>query len=794
VNTVRGDEGGGVAVRGRGTWLTHWVSDLRLGVRLAIGGGRTSKTGIVRLVLGTVGLGLAVAVLLVAASAGPLFSARTDREGAQFASSEPIPGVDPLYARSGSGSFRGRGIDGVYLRRTGPNSPLPPGVGRLPGDGEIVVSPALAALLASPEGELLRPRFPQRIIGTIGTAGVIDANALSFYAGDSTLGEERSTLVYAYGVGGYERPMPPELLVLIAIGTVVLLMPVLVFVGTSARIAGAERDRRLAALRLVGADAQQARRIAAAESLVSAVTGLAFGVGLFLVFRSLVGSFPILGVSAYPGDVVPPWPLVVLIVVLVPLLAVATAQLALRRTIIEPLGVVRRSRPARRRLWWRLVPAAGGPALLLIEAENPNHNDTWLPLVITGAALLLLSIPALLPWLMERVVARLHGGRPAAQLAIRRLQLDSGTPARVVAGVAVVLAGAIALQAVLVSQTARYDRGYERVARAAPDLMMTIEDDVGDDLIDTVRAVPGVDEVIAARQFLLRVDGNDGNGNDGDGNDGDGMFAAGVVDCAVVLRYFGTDGCTDGDVFRTDRSPRGLVPGRVVTMIDYHGGPDRPAGKWTLPATIRDAAYGTTDFDIGTGALLITPGALRGVRLTGVTVDLAIRTDAAHPDVLEHVRNAVAPLRWRAQTYTLFSLVESSTVQLYTTIRGALLGGSLFTLLLAGLSMLVLALEQVRERRRPLAALAATGVPTATLARSLLWQYAIPVLLAVLVAIAAGVGLAWLVFGLVDEPFFMDWPSVALFSAMAAALVILVTVLTLPTLRSATRLTALRTE
>src|SRR5256885_14519001 len=78
--------------RGRGTWLAQWVSDLRLGVRLAVGGGRTSKTGIARLVLGTIGIGLAVAVLLVGASAGPLFNARSERTAAHTPRLEPVAG------------------------------------------------------------------------------------------------------------------------------------------------------------------------------------------------------------------------------------------------------------------------------------------------------------------------------------------------------------------------------------------------------------------------------------------------------------------------------------------------------------------------------------------------------------------------------------------------------------------------------------------------------------------------------------------------------------------------------
>jgi predicted lysophospholipase L1 biosynthesis ABC-type transport system permease subunit len=190
---------------------------------------------------------------------------------------------------------------------------------------------------------------------------------------------------------------------------------------------------------------------------------------------------------------------------------------------------------------------------------------------------------------------------------------------------------------------------------------------------------------------------------------------------------------------------------------------------------------------------MATPAALRGIDAPGPSAHLAVSPDVEDPDVIERLYNAVAPARWRATVNNL-TVDRSGAVELFLTIRNALLGGSLFTLLLAGVSMLVLALEQVGERRRPFAALVATGVPTRILARSLLWQNLVPVLLAVGVAVVAGTGLAALVFRLTGEPFQMDWLLVALYSGIAAALVLLVTALTLPTLRSATRLAALRSE
>jgi hypothetical protein len=78
--------------------------------------------------------------------------------------------------------------------------------------------------------------------------------------------------------------------------------------------------------------------------------------------------------------------------------------------------------------------------------------------------------------------------------------------------------------------------------------------------------------------------------------------------------------------------------------------------------------------------------------------------------------------------------------------------------------------------------------------RSLAWQNAIPMLLALALAVASGMGLALLVFRLMDLSAVVDWANIGVMSATAGILILLITTLTLPTLRSATHLNALRTE
>jgi hypothetical protein len=64
----------------------------------------------------------------------------------------------------------------------------------------------------------------------------------------------------------------------------------------------------------------------------------------------------------------------------------------------------------------------------------------------------------------------------------------------------------------------------------------------------------------------------------------------------------------------------------------------------------------------------------------------------------------------------------------------------------------------------------------------------------VLVAVGVGIAIAALVIRLTGQALHIDWPTIATFAAVALVLVLLVTACSLPTLRSATRLSALRTE
>jgi hypothetical protein len=761
-----------------------WRTDLVIGVRLAVGGGRTS---LARFVLGAIGVGIAVAVLLTSASVGTIAANRDDRGDARKIVSEPVAGVAPTLLRHDSTEFRGQNIQVQRIMATGANSPLPPGVARMPAADEMVVSPAMAELLADPDNALVLPRFPQRVIGELPETTVVDPGDLIVYIGlHPDLVEAGLTEAYAFGVfEGTE--LEPLLLLLLLLGVVALLVPVFIFVASSTRIAGAERDRRLSALRLVGAGSRQVRRIAAAETLVSALAGLVLGAAIFLAIRPLVGGVRLMDTGVWPADVVPsPW-LVLVIAVAVPALAVLTAQFALRRTLIEPLGVVRFSKPVRRRVWWRLALVAAGAGLLLWHGGVDDNSRMWAYSVAAGATMMLIGVPVLLPVIVERVVARLRGGPPSWQLAVRRLQLDSGTSARVIGGIAVVLAGAVALQAVLMSASAAVELPEERESGLAAEPMARGWAE-GDDAAMLLETVNGVDGVLWTASFRgVEIEAKHPQGPS--------SMSVYTADCGDIERVYRVVDCVDGDVFQPtelgDLTAQGVTPGAVTPVVRYSEEKQgyESFGEWRVPERTRPL---TEPPGANRYGLIATPKAAPPVDPQGHT-SLDIRLDPAKPDAIELLRNATftSAVNVYESSYRPDYNAEQAT---FLTIRRALLLGSLFTLMLAGVSLLVLAVEHIRERRRPLAVLAASGVPTGSIARSLLWQIGVPIGLGVVVAVGTGVALAALVMRLATASLVVDWSGVLLMSGAAVLLGLLVCLVTLPFLRSATRIESLRTE
>ncbi|GAB2724563.1 ABC transporter permease [Streptomyces bullii] len=776
--------------------MRGWVRDLAMGARFAFAGGRE---GWIRAVLTAVGVGLGVALLLLTTAIPNALAERHRREEARSDhtySQQEIPKADDtLIVLDSDTMFRDKDVRGRMLEAEGPRAPLPPGVSAFPAPGEMVVSPALRELLASDDGRLLRERLPYRITGTVGEQGLIGSQELAYFAGGKGLAdrldETSGARIDSFGNPDLtpSDPWDPVLLLLILVVFVVLLMPVAVFIAAAVRFGGERRDRRLAALRLVGSDSRMTRRIAAGEALAGSVLGLVLGLGFFLIGREIAASFEVFRVSVFPSYLNPSPALAALVAVAVPAAAVLVTVLALRGVVIEPLGVVRTAKPARRRLWWRLLlPLAGLAMLYPMVGQGSEDGEFNQYLVVGGVMLLLVGVTALLPWGVETVVARLGSGGVAWQLALRRLQLSSGTAARMVNGIAVAVAGAIALQMLFAGLDDVYTKasGYD-VSRA----QMQVRVPDGAELASTAekfRDTKGVRKVTALTEGYL----GDRRGEP------EAMAQITVGDCASLREVATLPSCRDGDVFAvqggeydTDTA-KVAKPGKTLWADPEDTG---RAGErwvsWTLPQDIRQARSREDPTGVKRGGILITAGAMPGTLGAFTSGQLYLSLDRSVADAPEHVRNTAAridpassPMTWSATERT----------ERYESIRTGLFSGAACVLALIGASLLVSQLEQLRERRKLLSSLVAFGTRRRTLSLSVLWQTAIPIGLGLLLASAVGMTLGAVLLRMTDTSVRVDWASVLSMSGIGAGVVLVVTLMSLPPLLRMMRPDGLRTE
>ncbi|MEU6806442.1 ABC transporter permease [Streptomyces neyagawaensis] len=245
-----------------------------------------------------------------------------------------------------------------------------------------------------------------------------------------------------------------------------LLVPVLGFLGQCARVGAVHRDRRLAGLRLAGASVGQVRRIAALETGIACLIGSLVVTVFFVLFLLREWHSP--SVLAWAG--------IALVSLGVPVLGALVSVLALRRVVASPLGWVRRVGPSTGRgPQWVFLGALALlvlVALAAVAATNmnmPDHTFSHAPLTVCGALLAVGAGAVLFSGGVSKLTGRLLSGRtgnPAALIAAERLREDPWAAARTHAAVlmgTVAGSGFLGVRAVLVATMA------EPVHLARPD-------------------------------------------------------------------------------------------------------------------------------------------------------------------------------------------------------------------------------------------------------------------------------------------------------------------------------------
>lgn len=738
---------------------------IRFGLRLTLAGGREAA---VRLVVIALAVALGVGMLLLALTGLNGVTSQNDRYG--WANSADVPGAergaDPLWWQLRVDGFDRRTVGRVDLAATGPHSPVPPGLPRLPGPGEYYASPELAKLIAAAPAAELADRFPgRRLAGTIGPAALPAPDSLvavvgytpvelSRRAGVSRVGTIATTAPTQCPNGCWSGIPSAGLQLVLSVVAAALIFPLFILIGTATRLAATRREQRFAAMRLVGATPAQVSVVAAVESVVSALAGTVLGFALFFAFRGTVAAIPLTGAPMFPADLALDPATFLGVALGVPLIAALAARLALRRVRISPLGVTRRVTPRPPRVW-RLIPLALGLAeLAYFVGRRPDTTNGQILAYLPGIFIIMIGLIVAGPWLTmtgSQLVAR-RSRRPASLIAARRLADNPRAGFRSVSGL--VLALFITSVAVGVMSTLVADhQAVPRQDGTAAAMFTLFRDEraapTGDPVPAALRTQPGVRGIAVVR-----------------------LPPESVPVPEVEIGSFGwpSELASCDEIARLPRVTQCAAGARIAWVWPDLSGPDDWTGTW--PTADVDPALLPT---FRTQSIVtLTDGSTAALETARTTLQLA------HPMLYSPYSHA----EWQAESARVF--------EGWKRLANVVI---LASLAIAGCSLAVSVAGGLSERKRPFSMLRLTGVSLGTLRRVVLLESVTPLVIAAVVALGAGLVAAHL-FLTAQMQLSLSPPAISFYAIVAGGLAASLAVIasTMPLLRRITGPEAARNE
>ena len=697
---------------------------IRLGLRFALRGGGEAQA---RLAFTALGVAVAVGLLLFTLSGFNGLAAKDVRQAWLSTSNQNRqPSVDestsdPLWWRLSFDTYEGQTITVVEVAAMGARSPVLPGLQKMPGAGQYYVSPALARLLASTPADVLGERFPGRKVGVVGNPGLTSPSSLVAVIGRTPAELQTGVLIRSIESAPRPHDYSEFFRIALGIGAIGLMIPVLVFVMTSTRLAAARREERLAALRLVGATPRQVNLIASIEAALAAALGTAVGFGLFFIFRPLVARIPFTGDPFFPGDLSLGWVAVSGVAVGVPVAAVVAGVLALRRVQISPLGVTRKAlrRPPKA---IRLVVPVVGLGLLLVPSLVRNSQARTL-IVFVVFAFISLGIVVAGPWLTlmgARLLAR-GARRDSTLIAARRLSGDPRRAFRAISGlILAVFVGTVFVG--IVGTAVQNGAGSFHPRSFAGGTLIQSFDGTETGSLAAAEAAP----------TLERIGGLSG--------------VSGVIEVSAPAQQ-----PTDGEMV-------GVMSGADWATLN---GEDKASAAGE-PVTVNLNAVRQGYLERAPEASAVATG---GVQLLTVLVF----TDGQAPSV-ERARTALeVGLSTLTPAYSVAELSANTNPQLRTLERMVEVG-IILSLIIAGCSLAVSVAGGLVERKRAFTLLRLTGMPLSSLYKAVLLEAAAPLLLAAAISAGAGFLVAGLVTWNTGGGIFVAAPGLAYYALMVGGL------------------------
>ncbi|HEY7174572.1 MAG TPA: FtsX-like permease family protein, partial [Micromonosporaceae bacterium] len=280
----------------------------RLGLQLTL---RSGREALVRLMITAAAVAVGVALLFGVLAEFHAFQTNANKQCWSCTLGASVPKTLPTHGELWNNSvdfYQGSTINRLDVAALGSDAPVPPGVTQLPPPGDYYASPALAALLRTVPADELGARFPGRMIGTIGHAGLNGADDLAIYIGhtpDQLNAIAGTAWVTSINGSPGREVWTPFFRYAFGVGVLAVVFPMLVLIATATRLAADRREERFAAIRLVGGTPTDIRIVAAIEAMISAFVGAVLGTVIFLLIRPVLAGAALVGTRYFEKDLTP---------------------------------------------------------------------------------------------------------------------------------------------------------------------------------------------------------------------------------------------------------------------------------------------------------------------------------------------------------------------------------------------------------------------------------------------------------------------------------------------------------
>lgn len=321
------------------------------------------------------------------------------------AEQKPVPGIKPARIdrpyRGNITDWHGRSIEQLKIYSTAETFKFPELKVMQPG--EYYLSPALKKAIDEHPTDDILARFGRfnKYLGTVPEKYLATPDSLLIISGvDAKEVKEHDvhySKIYRSGFDGNSTPYGATSIIVLSVGGAILLFPIVVFVSVATQLGATQREKRYAALRLVGATKRQVNYILILESLLASAVGVAIGLVGFQLLQAPLLNFRINGERMWPSDMRLSVLQYLVIIALTLGLTAFINWRRMRRAQISPLGVSHTLEKVKKlRVWRIIVPAIGIGLFAWLSTKDgrqwvtSNATSTAPSLVFVGAFLMIM--------------------------------------------------------------------------------------------------------------------------------------------------------------------------------------------------------------------------------------------------------------------------------------------------------------------------------------------------------------------------------------------------------------------